>query len=209
MPNESIVQLPTTDITNPVTLRRVLSRMLDEINKLSSAELAVGSDLVGVLNKEFAYRDRKIAEVKEYTDKSLYDLQSLLSDILAIRAAALTMTATSTTTFTFNVQYNVVSVTKLGTGLYEFQLTQATVYNTPIIGNSTAALTWQIASSASSDTYSVNFAEIGTDKFQLQVTAVTQGPGATLVVAPYDLVAGDSLACTVFLNSPAAELPPK
>lgn len=109
---------------------------------------------------------------------------------------------------TIDTQYNVASVTRSGVGVYAGTLTQGTFFGEDIFAESIFTSSFVIAPSLTSDMFIVSFVATGALTFDVSVLEVVQGAGNRLDFNPYDILAGDFISASLYLNLGDGSLPP-
>lgn len=109
------------------------------------------------------------------------------------------------------LEYNVSSVARTGVGVYRLTISQETFYGIPVIPNSVATLTYDIAPNVNTDAYYVALNVISTTVIDVQVFEAAQGAGNKIQYNPYDILAGDTISGSLLFNSGIREqrLPPE
>ena len=236
MANQSVIAVPQT-VEDPRILKRFLSRLVEEVDILlgyradTTGALISQADLIRQATElEDALKLAKdaLTQATEKLDESLAaDVDKLLgrvstleNSVAAIQVVVanfsllkglklkFTVDVSNNILHTINYNINTVSSSRISTGVYRFTLLQDTFYGYGVIANSTAALTFVIADSATSEGYKVDFAEVTASTFEIRVQSITQGTGNKLQLDPYDLQPGDTITTTAMFGFPTSELPP-
>lgn len=135
------------------------------------------------------------------------DLNTNIFEWFPVKACAFSIDGDGANDPTINHSYNVTSIVRTGTGVYDVTLTQSTVNGTDIADRATYAIAWKIADSGNTELFRVEVDSFAGSTLTINVYEVTANV-ADLEYTAYDFIAGDNITLTVLMNAGTGALPP-
>lgn len=105
--------------------------------------------------------------------------------------------------------YNVDTFERISTGVYEGAVLQSTFFGENIFTKAVPVLSHKIAASVNTDFFEIEYTDLGSGDFRLEVFEVTKGAGDDLVRTLYDPdTTGDRVSFTLLAHLGNGDLPP-
>ena len=135
-------------------------------------------------------------KIKSYITKLINNIYNFMP----FKAAMLRFEGNGASDPTIEVQYNITSLVRTGTGVYRITITRPTFLGVSVSNFTVASITHSIAPSVNSDFFTSEAITVSSTIFDVQVSEVSQGTGNRLDILPYDIVAGDRVHIMLLMS---------
>lgn len=137
------------------------------------------------------------------------DRVTALEQYTAIKGFIAVFTVDGSNNLVYTTSYNIddTASSRTGTGVYEFTLTQDTIFSESVLENSSVTYSATIATAATSENFIVEFVPGATDTFELKVYETVIDGSNVIVRQAYDLLPDDVIEVTGTFNIPGSALP--
>ena len=224
--NNTVTGINSEDIiTNANNIQTNVTNIAENFNLIGINTLAIGANTTNIATNtaDIATNAAGIATNASNISTNAADIATNAADIAdlqiervrfgLIKAIMIEFEGINTVAaVTPGFSYNVDTFERISTGVYEGSVLQSTFFGVNIFTQSVPVFAHSIAASANTDFFEIEFTDLGSGDFRIEVYEITVGAGGAgsdLVRTLYDPdTTGDSVSMTLMADLSAGELPP-